>query len=351
MASSTSWDFQVVTNVTTGAQPVRKQNFGLGMHATEEVEAGFTELYRLYESNNQAQADDDLSVLSKAAAATFYSQPASKRPRQFGIAKVTYASLSTDLTTLLAAFSGFYGVTCESRAQADVEALAAWVLANERIGGAQSSDAAILAGTADNAFEEIFDLANGRCWGVWADDDAEHQDVAEMAQGLSTDMDTQSSVWYDTQLVGLTSADVTVAERNTVTGYGGNLLLPKKGVDVISLGTMFNVEFIDVIVLGDWFKARSEEAVVQLQLDEVAAGSKVPFTNHGIGMIEDKIRGVYSIGVAAGHFRETSLVMDVPDISTISSGDLASRSVTLSATIIRAGALQNITLNVGIIAG
>lgn len=353
--SSTSWDFQVTVNVSTGAAPVRRRNFGLGLLATTEVDVGFTELYRLYESNSEVQADDDLKTAAKAAGAIHYSQPAQKRPRQWGVAKVTYdaggGELLTSLNTLLAAFDGFYGICCASRADADQEDLAEWALANERIAIGQTSTAAVKAGTGGNFWETLNTAGNNRGAGIWADDDTEFHDVALLAQGLAPDLDQQSSVWYDTQLKGLTVPDITVTERNTLTGYGGNILLPKKGIPVISKGTVFSLEYIDVIVLGDWFKARCEEAIVQLQLDRVDANSKIPFTNYGIELIVDKIREVYGIGVAAGHFRDSSLELDVPDISEVSTADLSSRSVTLGATIIRAGAIQNITLNVGIIAG
>lgn len=344
-----NWDFEVTVNVYNDAQPVRRRNFGLLMWATEDVEAGFTNLYELYNSNSEVQLDDKLSATTKAAGAAFYSQTV--HPRQWGVAKVTYASLGTDLTTLAAAFGGFYGVACADRTNTTQNALADWTLANDRLAIVQSSDSDILAGTALNLFETLNGDNNGRAAGIWADDNTEYQDAGWAAMGLSPDMDTQSSVWYDRVLSGFTAADVTTAQQTTVTGYGGNLFLDFYGVDKTSPGTLFTLDFIDNLVINDWFRARAEEAIAQLKLDQVAQNSKIPYTNRGLAMIEDRIRSVYNTGVAAGHFSpDEPLVMDVPDISEVSAADITARQATLSATIIRAGAIKDITLNVGILA-
>lgn len=344
-----TWDFEVNTNVTSDGQPVRKRSFGLLMWLTEAVEVGFSELYRLYESNNQVQTDDDLSAATKAAGAAFYSQTV--HPRTWGVAKVTYATITADLNTLLAAFDGFYAVACADRTDATQEDMAEWTVANDRLAILQSSTAAIIAGTGGNLWETLSTAANGRAAGIWADDNAEYQDNGWAAMGLSPDMDTQSSVWYDRVLTGFTPADLTVAERNTVTGYGGNALLPFYGVNKTSPGTLFSSDYIDNLVINDWFKARSQEAMAQLKLDQVAQSSKIPYTNRGINLIAARIRGVYNTGVAAGHFSEDEpLVMDIPTVATSTPADITARQVTMSATIIRAGAIKNITLNVGILA-
>jgi hypothetical protein len=344
-----TWDFEVNTNVTSDGQPVRKRSFGLLMWLTEDVEVGFTETHRLYESNNQVQTDDDLSATTKAAGAAFYSQTV--HPRVWGVASVTYATISADLTALLAEFDGFYAIACADRTDATQEDVAQWAAANDRVAILQSSTAGIIAGTALNLWETLNTAANGRAAGIWADDDAEYQDNGWGAMGLSPDMDTQSSVWYDRVLTGFTPADLTVAERNTVTGYGGNALLPFYGVNKTSPGTLFDLNFIDNLVINDWFKARSQEAMAQLKLDQVAQNSKIPYTNRGINLIAARIRGVYNVGVAAGHFSEDEpLVMDIPTVATSTPADITARQVTLGATIIRAGAIKDITLNVGILA-
>jgi hypothetical protein len=344
-----NWDFEVTVNVFSDGQPIRKRNFGLLMLATDDVGGSFTELYRLYNSNSEVQQDDDLNTEAKAAGAAFYSQTV--HPRQFGIAKVTYASLATDLDTLLAAFNGFYAVACADRTKTTQNALADWTLANDRLAIVQSSDSDILAGTALNLFETLNGDNNGRAAGIWADDDTEYQDVGWAAMGLSPDMDNQSSVWYDRVLSGMTTADVTAAQQTTVTGYGGNLFLDFYGVSKTSPGTLFTEGFIDDLVINDWFKARAEEALAALKLRKVAQNSKISFTNRGMNECGNEIRGVFNVGVAAGHFSpDEELVLDIPDISEVSAAEITARGFSFSGTIIRAGAIKDITFNVGILA-
>ena len=346
-----NWDFTVTTNVFGNAQGVRAQDFGTPVWATEDVEAGFTELYRAYESNSAIQLDDDLSAPAKAAGAIFFSQPAELRPQQLIIAPVTYASLGTDLDVLLAAFKGFYGVACQDRTKATQVLLAAWTLANERLGSLQSLDSDILAGTAGNLFETVSDLANGRAFGSWHATDTEYADLAWLAQILGPNADVTASVAYDKTLVGVASQNVTVAQRDTVTGYGGNLYLTLKGVGATGEGTLFDGDWIDELITEDLFKARSEEGIAQLRLDTSQRGSKIPYDNDGLAQIEQKIRDVYLKLVGANHLRAGSLVMNVPDISAVDSADIAARQTTLSATVISKGAQKDITLNVGILNG
>jgi len=354
----TTFDNDITVNIFGDAQGVRRASFGLIMHSTEDVEAGFTELYRIYESPSAAQQDADLSAGAKTAVANFFSQPSGQRPRKVGIAAVTYASLGTDLDALLAAVSGtedvFYGVTCEDRTKATQLLLAAWTLANApSLSVLQSLDSDILAGTAGNLFETVNGLTNGRSAGIWHDTDAEHADLAWIAQILGPDPDNQASVAYDKTLAAVGSVDVTAAEKTTVLGYGGNLHLTLKSVNATGPGTLFSgtTDFIDELITKDWFQARLEEGLAQLKLDMSQRNSKIPYTNEGLVMIQNVIEGVFARGVSAGHFLAGSLVVDRPDISDISSAVIASRIATMGATVTSAGGIKDITLNIGVING
>lgn len=235
-----SHDTDIVINIYGESQSVAITNFGRLVWATEDVEAAFTETHRVYSSNNEAQTDADLSAATKLAAAAFFSQDL--RPVDFIVASVTYASLDTDLTALLAVFTDWYGVACADRTKATQLLLAAWAAANNRIASSQSLDADILSSTVGNLMETIQDLSNNRCFGSWHDDDAEFVDLNWLATILSADMDSQSSVAHDKELVGVSAPPLTAlstTQAAAVYAQGGNIYLPFKGGPVMRPGVMF----------------------------------------------------------------------------------------------------------------
>jgi hypothetical protein len=262
---------------------------------------------------------------------------------------VTYATLDTDLDSLLAAWSDFYGVVCQDRTKTTQNDLADWVAANERFGIMQSSDADILAGTASNLFETINGDSNNRCAGLYHDTDTDWGDVAWMARILAANPDQFSSVAYDKILTGVTASSITAAQKTTVQGYNGEIYLPLKSQPVTGLGKMMGGAWIDSVILKDWFKSRIEEAIANLKIRLSNANSKIPYTNIGLRMIENEIRGVYKRGVGIGHFEPNSLVAGTPDISDVSDAEILARQCTIPVTATETGGVRKITINVGVV--
>jgi hypothetical protein len=349
MAIGATWNFNVGITVTNETQSIAVQNFGRAVLATEDVEVGFTEAYRLYTSNSAAQNDADLSAGAKLDAAEFFSQ--NLRPPDLMIAAVTYASLDTDLDALLVENSDFYGVTCADRTKATQLLLAAWAAANSRIAAVQSLDADITAGTVGNLFETISGLSNDRAFGVWHDDNLESVDLTWMATILSADLDSQSSVAHDKQLVGMSvppSTAIDDTKRAQVETYNGNIYLPFYGANVMRPGTMFGGLSIEEKIIEDWYEARLGEAFARLAVRRSNANSKIPYDDFGIADVEAEIRAVTQVGVDAGHFVADTLVLDVPKLADISAAVRATKKLTIAGTVTKAGSIKDLDFNVGI---
>lgn len=345
-----TFDVDATINIYGESQSVDITNFGQIMLCTEDVETSFTEAYRIYESNNAIQADVGLKAPVKLAGANFFSQEL--RPPDLGIAPVTYASIGTDLDALLGEYSGFYGTVCHDRTDATQRLHAAWALANKRIASVQSSDTAITDDTADNLFLAIQALNNNRAFGVWHDEDLEFADLAWMATILSCDMDSQSSVAHDKELVGITAPPHTVvddAKKAIVIGAGGNLYLPFKGDPVMRPGIMFGGDWIEDKILEDWFEARLGEYVARLAKRKSNANSKIAYDDFGISECEAEIRAVVELGTRAGHFVEDSLILTVPKLADISGAVRATKKITISGTVQRTGAIKDFLFNIGIV--
>lgn len=348
-----TFNVDVSVNVYSESQSVDITNFGRIAFLTEDVEVGFTELYRLYESNNAARADSDLSATAKLAAAAFFSQEL--RPRDLMIASVTYTTFATDLAALVALVGGtandFYGIATQDRTKANLNDLADWIAANGKVGIIQSSDTDITAGTALNLFETLNGDSNDRVAGIWHDDDAEYADLAWLATILSCDLDSQSSVAHDKELVGCTapgSSDIDDTKKGVVLGYNGNLYLPFFGDPVMRPGTMFGGAWIEDTIQADWLKARLQEAFARLVKKESAANSKVPYDDFGIAQCESEIRAVIDKGIQIGHFVADSLTLDVPKLADISAATRATKAVTISGNVLRTGAIKDLNFSVTI---
>lgn len=346
-------DADVVVNVTGNAQPVRRANFGIPLFATDQVDVGFTELYRIYNSNNEAQTDSDLLADAKSAAATFFSQ--SPRPRSLVIAKVAMTQVDTDLTALRAVYDAWYGFTVDDRTDSVIADAATWAAANDKLYIAQSSAAAILAGTPANAFETQQTAANPYGAGLWYQTDTVYADLAWLAAGLSIDMDSQSGIWAHRTLVGpaVSDGDVTSTEKANVEGDGGNLYLSFRGVGATAPGKLFDGRWIDEQVIRDWVIARVGEAIAQLMLNLANSNQKIPYDNYGLRLIGAEVEAVLQRGVSIGHFREGSVIVDVPDIyadpAEVDPADIVAREATITAEATLTGAIQTVTITIGVL--
>jgi len=352
----TTWNPDILVNLYGSAQSVKKTSFGL--IAVCSAGASYSgKLYEVYEDNTSAQADGDLDSGTKAAVAAFFSQV--NHPTKVLVGKVTYESAGGELTTsldaLLAAVNGSedepYAYCVMSRAKADQVALAAWATSNSKLAWVQSSDSDILSGTAGNAFETINGTSTSRAAMLYHATDTEYGDVAWSALVHAVDLDQQSTVAYDKTLTGVAVDDITASEKTTVTGYNGNLYLTLKGVGATGEGKVANGDWIDEVMIKDWLVERIEEAIAQLRLDMSARGQKIAYTNAGLGMIESAIRSVTRKGERVGHFAEGETVINTPDISDVSSADITARKATIPVTVTLAGAIKEITINVGVLDG
>jgi len=341
-----TWNVDVDVSVVGESQSVNIKNFGRQVLCTEDVEVGFTEAYRVYESNTEAQNDSDLSAGAKADAAEFFSQ--NLRPKVLIIAAVTYASLNTDLDALLVEMIDFYGVSCADRTEATQLLLAAWALANERIASLQSSDVAITAGTPGNLFLTVQALSNNRAFGTWHDDDTESVDVMWLATILSADMDSQASVAHDKELTGASappSTAVDSTQKAAIVAAGGNIYLPFFGDPVMRPGVMLGGDWIEDTILNDWLEARLGEAMARLAKRKSNANSKIEYTDSGIADVEAEIRGVIDQGVRIGHFERDSLVLNVPKLADISAATRATKTITIPGTVQKTGGIKDFDIN------
>jgi hypothetical protein len=273
------------------------------------------------------------------------------------------ADWTATMTAVEAADPGSWYITCaETRTEAEVLLVAAFIEATAssdfpKIYMAQSSDAAILAGTAGNLFEDLQAANYNRTAGWWhAIDDSVGGNapadgyldggIASSGGGLDLDAPGGVGTWAFRQLDGIAFDSVTAAEAATVYGYDGNLFGRNKGLNFTSKGTMASGRFIDVTTSLDWLTARLEEKLLEAF---VGAGTKIPFTNAGINIMRAAVQDVYDRGVLYGHIStDVAPTLTTPDISEVSAADKANRELTLTGNVVLAGAIHKTTLNINV---
>jgi hypothetical protein len=353
--ATANFNSDITVNLYTTAQSVDRTVFGVGAIATEGVEAGFTETYRVYESNTEVQQDSDVGTVGKAAAAAYYAQP--QHPKKLIIISADYETVATGElgTSLDAAYADiqeagedFYGICVTSRDEYNFAALAAWCATNTKLGFVQSDDSDASGGTPSNDFDTLQALSNKHGISLWHDDDAEYADIAWMAQVLAADPDNRASVAYDKTLTGMTAPVLTSTNKSNILGYGGNLYLPFLGVDVTRPGKASEGSWIDEVILQDWIKARVQEDLAQYLIDQSQLGRKVPYTQMGLNELGAQVGGRFQRGVQIGHFEKDSVVVTVPDIDDVSAATKASRAATIEASATITGGIATVTVNIGI---
>lgn len=251
----------------------------------------------------------------------------------------------------------WYFTTVETRAEAEIALVAAWIEARQKIFIAQSSDAEILAGTAGNVALDLQAAGYNRTALIYHSlDDSAAGDApshgyldgawASSIAGLDLDAPNGVGIAAYRQLDGIPFDAVSSGQASEIFGADANLFGRNKGLNFTSKGTMASSRFIDVTTSLDWLKARLEEEILSAF---VATATKIPYTNAGINITRAAAQEVFDRGVSFGHLSaDQPATITLPDVATVSNANKANRALVGVANGVLAGAQQKFTLNITI---
>jgi hypothetical protein len=340
----------ITINVSASPGKVFTEDFGILCHATDQLGAGFTETIRVYEGKADVSADSDLLTAAAKALNDAFSQ--NPRLRKIVVGKVIFGgtpALSGELDAVRVAAIGaganFYFLDIGSRVESDILAAAAWMETEFGAFGGQTSDAAVLAGTAGNVLEDLAGFAYTRTFCAYHHDDTENLAMAIMAKVGGADPDQQATIWRHQPLTAMTISSVTSTEKSTVLGNQGNLYLPFFGIATFGEGTLADGNKIDTRIAQDWLESRLQAGIAQLLVDRSAANLKVPYTDKGLDAVANEIDKVLGRGVAVEHFAEGAKIDSYPTRATTPAGDITARTATYPLTLEFAGAVEEVTVN------
>jgi len=337
-------NYRIDVNLLTSAPPVSTACFS-NILLIDDGAAFAADIVKSYTSAADIDADSELDAACKAFAKQLFAQSVNPGKIKIGEGGVG-ADFGDDLALCYAADPDFYCVIISDRTQTEIEAIAAEIAALEKILVVQSSDAAVKAGTPANVLLTLQAADYDRVALFYHATDTEALDLSLAAYKLTADPDQQATTWANLNLSGITVDTLTSTERDTILGDGGNVYMKLNGVASTFPGKFVNGEFIDQRISGDWVSARIREDIAQLLLDVSSQNSKIPYNNEGIQQIAALVRKNLLRGESIGHFRKDSSVVTVPLVEDIADATIKARELTISATTILDGAIdQKVTIN------
>lgn len=260
------------------------------------------------------------------------------------VATTANNGIQEDLAAIINADNDWYCLLTTSRVASDIELAAQSIEAVLKIYIACSADSGVKDSTSTTDVGYILkSKAYTRTALLYSSDQADYPDGAWAGRVLPLDPGTET--WKFKTLAGISPDDaLTDSEKDALsteagTGKNVNFYCTVAGVQITQMGKVASGEWIDAIRLIDAIVAGIKEDIFALYVNS----DKIPFTNKGIGLHENKIRGVLA-GFGVDAIREFDVT--VPDVDAISDDDRNARILSgIEFTATLSGAIHSSKIN------
>lgn len=250
--------------------------------------------------------------------------------------------IATDLAAIVAYDPAWYALATVYNSKAMNAAATAAVEAMDRIYVFDANDttcATVVVASADDSFEDGFDSARARSSGWYHPSPG--QFMAPALMGRCLPLEPGSETWALKRVSGPNRVALSSTHRSNIVARNANSYEePVPGVGATFNGTMFDGEFIDTVRGLDWLRDDMTKAVFEV----LVGNDKVPFTNPGIALIENAVKGSLQRAENRGII-DVGWVVTVPDVADVALVDKAARrlpDVKFTATL--AGAVHSVVI-------
>lgn len=233
----------------------------------------------------------------------------------------------------------WYCALIDNSGEAEILALAASIETIEKLFLCATSDADVLTTSTSDVGSTLQNNNYARTAYVWHQDPDNGPEAAWAGKALP--YDPGSITWN--LLQGITGAPATTfetAELGYLKGKNGNRFVELASQTAPQEGKTAGGEFIDITRGIDFIAARLRENIFRQLLIQ----PKIPFTDPGIGVIENEVRGVMELGISQSIFAaDPAPLVTVPLAAEVDPNDKANRllpDVTFQATL--AGAIHEV---------
>ncbi len=280
-----------------------------------------------------------------------------------GTMTTTLSSIATeDPVDSLAAIrlydDDWYGLIYVDRTQADVEAVAAWTEANNKIFRTASADANCidLSASADTTsiMAKLKAAGYDRSGVIFHPDAATaFPDAAELGKVFPYHPGSYTMAFKT--LGGITRTILSETQSANARAKNGDTYETTGGVNMVYEGKMASGEYFDVIVFCDWLTARVKEFVFRAFVAQL----KVAYDDDGIQSVRNAAEFPFAEGIAYKGLTPTKYDSDnrqiggyyfiVPALEDIPAGDKAARVLTgFEAIGFLAGAIHKTVISIKI---
>lgn len=249
--------------------------------------------------------------------------------------------IATDLAAIHLADPDWYGLAIDSNSVAEILAAAAWVETLDRIAAFYTKDAGVKdSGVSDDVASDLQTSAYARCVIKYSADHSGYGGAAWLGRMLPTNPGSAS--WVYKTLTGVAADVLTTTEQSTVEGKNCNHYQSLASVNITRWGISPAGEFIDITRGRDWLKARIQEEVYNVLVNN----PKVPYTDAGADLIRGAILSVLDQGVKRGFLAaDPAYTITVPLVSAQTTTNKANRifsDIHFEATV--AGAIHTVVI-------
>lgn len=283
---------------------------------------------------------DQTSGLFRAAQVGFGQDPG---PDRLFIGRRDFTETATQALTAIAAEGlDWYGLADVAHDATEATEIAAWAEADERLFLTTFSDIAT-GGVARTLNTNRYTRTAG--WYVRPDLDA-WPEVATASRlfGIPPGAET----WANVQLNAVPALPMEETLAQQIFALNGNTYEPIRNLAITQNGKVFSGEYIDNIRFRDWLREEIRTRVFQVFVTH----DKVPFTDVGIGLIVQAVRGALELGQLRGGIAPDTVDEDTRkirlgftvtaprahEVSTIDKGNRTLRDVKFTAVL--AGAIH-----------
>lgn len=240
--------------------------------------------------------------------------------------------------------SSWYGVSFPGATDLQVFDLAEWVETTRKMLGATATGAGNKTAADDSLFAKLDAQAFVRTAALYCDT-GDFAGEAWLANRLAVNPDQQATTWAFTTLPSVTVGNETTTEQAAIESLSGNYYSEMGGRGATYPGRTPGGTPPDLVTTVDWLYFRLVERFQTIFLDYTNRGSKVPFTDAGIGVFEAATRAQLQLGEQIGHFVPGSSSVDVPALDEVSPADRVNRTLRFSFATEPSGAIEKVVVS------
>lgn len=257
----------------------------------------------------------------------------------------TDPGIATDLTAIRTSVDGnddWYCAYLDSYGKAEITSMSAAIETLEKLYIATTSDADVITSATDDIGSNLKASSYARTVLCWHQTPL-YSDMGAAWGGKILPSDAGSVTWKFKTLSGPAPTNFSSSELGYLSDKNVNNYIQKTSSNNMTQeGVTSSGEFIDITRGIDFITARLREDVFA----EMVKLPKIPFTDQGIAIVENVVRGVMALGVSQSIFSpDPEPTVTVPLASEVSSNNKATRYLPdVKFTAVLAGAIHSVKI-------